>query len=61
MRESVDAIARQLRGKADYDPTFLTGNAMGIEKFPQVVRDYFHSPVIRAQYRVLEVSKPPKQ
>ena len=51
VRESVDAIARQLRGKADHDPTFLTNNTMGIGKFSQLVRDHFLPPVIRAQYR----------
>ena len=51
VRESVDAIARQLRGKADHDPTFLTNNTMGIGKFSQLVGDHFLPPVIRAQYR----------
>ena len=48
VRESADAIARQLRGKSDHDPIFLTGDAMGIEKFSQVLRNSFLSPVIRA-------------
>ena len=31
-QNAVYAIAWQLRGKADDDPTFLTNDAMGIEK-----------------------------
>ena len=50
-QNAVYAIAWQLRGKADYDTTFLTYNAMGIEKFPQLVRDRFLPPVIGSQYR----------
>jgi len=51
VRESVEAIAQELRGKVDYEPTFLTDNTMGIKKFSRVVGGRFLSPVNRAKYQ----------